>query len=517
MSEPLEQSQRQVVPRWRDFQDAVRVGELGSSLPPKGPAAGDEANFRAAREVWDRAVSRGSNRLALLLAPDVMGNALLLGKPGLASDVARGIVDSEEDLPHLVGDLARRVTQALDRQPRLELPVHSGIVEVEQARDQVRRLRRRLAVNPHNPIGWVELARAYTIAGSTGKASRAIAVALDRSGRNRFVVRSAARFFVHVGQPDRAVALLSGTGIEANDPWLLASELAISHLAGLPPRSTRPARRLADNAALSAFERSELLSAIATLELASGSDKRAGKLFDASLVDPHENSLAQAEWASERVAKIRVPSELFVTPDSYEARARDSAARGNWKQALQQSLYWQHVEPFSAEAAIHGSYVAAVGLGDFAASREIASQALASNPSNAVLRNNLAYAEANLGHLVEATEQLRHMRLLIDNRRLQVPYLATSGLVAYRSGDMESGRMYYREAVDTAKGLPDAGQVQALVWANFAQEELRVQGDQQHEVLEQALETGKEFRRADLHLLLTRLGELSQDQGRSSA
>lgn len=513
MSEPLEQSQRQVVPRWRDFRDAIRVGELGSSgsRPPEHQL--DDAHLRAAREIWERAINKGNETLARIVAPDVMGNALLLGRPHEAADVARHVLDSGSDASPLVEHLAHRVMRTQGEQQPLELPVPSGTVEIEEAAVQVRLLRHRLAANPHNPIGWVELARAYTITGATEKATRAITVALGRGNENRFVLRAAARFFVHLEQPDRAVRVLSGTDAGERDPWLLASELAITHLSGQRPRSTRRARRLATDNAFSPFERSELLSAIATLELSSGSDKRARKLFAASLVDPHENSLAQVEWASERVARIHVSSELLETPDSYEARARDAAQRGAWDEALQQTLYWQHAEPFSVEAAIHGSYVAAVGLGDFLTGRDIARQGLASNPSSAVLRNNLAYAEANLGSLEAATEQLRLMRSLVEERRLQVPYLATSGLVAYRSGDFETGRSFYHAAVEAAEKLPDASHVQALVWAHFAQEELRIRGDQRADLVQQAQAAAKGWQRADIRALLLRIEQLSRDAG----
>lgn len=514
MSEPLEQPQRQVVPRWRDFTDAVRLGELGSTRRQLAPHTSDESHLLAARDVWDRAINRGNETLAHLAAPDVLANALLLGKPELAVDVAQRVLSSDGDVSPtpLVGGLARRVTGAMLGHQRLELPVEAQIGQVRSAQARVRRLRHRLAANPHNPIGWVELARAYTITGVTERAIRAMTVALGHGGQNRFILRAAARLFVHVDQLDRAIAILSTPGIPKNDPWLLASELAISHLAGRPTGSMRAARRIADDASLSQFERSELQSAIATLELSSGKDKKARRLFNASLVDPHENSLAQAEWASEKAGHIRVPRSLFGTPDSYEARARDSAGRGDWNVALQQSLYWQHAEPFSVAAATHGSYVASVGLGDFEAGREIASQGLASNPRSAVLRNNLAYAEACLGNLYAATEQLRQMHSLIDSRRLYVPYFATSGLVAYRLGNVEGGRAQYRRAIECTKALPDGEQVQALVWAHFAQEELRARGDQGAEIVQQAQEAGRPWRRADIRLLLSRLDQFPRER-----
>jgi hypothetical protein len=465
---------------------------------------------------WGSAVAQGSHRLAVLLSPEVLVHALALDSPERGVDVADHVLSHADEAPTAAVDLARQVHRRVFPHDSIELPVRSGPEDLAVAREQVGGLRARLAKNPHNPVGWVDLARAHTITGSTDKAHRAITVALEGGSGNRFILRSAARFFVHQGDLERALHVLEGCGTSLSDPWLLASELAVAHLSGAPPRSTRSARRFADDRAFSAFERSELLSAIATLELASGNDKRARKLFDASLKEPHENSLAQAEWASERAALVRVPQELLGTPESYEARTRDATGRGDWKEALEQSLYWQHAEPFSAEAAIHSSYVAGVGLGDYRASLEAAEQGLLANPHNPVLRNNVAYAAANLGKLHEAVLELEQMRALIDEPRLRVPYFATSGLVAYRMGDHDRGRDLYRRAIAASRSLPDGAGLEPLIWAHFAREELLADGDEREEIAERAHQAAQGWQAPDLLALLSRLDALRDSGGTAS-
>ena len=49
---------------------------------------------------------------------------------------------------------------------------------------------------------------------------------------------------------------------------------------------------------------SELISELATLDLQSGRDKRSRQLFVRALVDPTENSLAQAEWALQKDPRV---------------------------------------------------------------------------------------------------------------------------------------------------------------------------------------------------------------------
>lgn len=505
MSAPLEQRQRQVVPRWRSFEEARRLGELDPLGPPKSRTVPDTIHLLQARENWQEAVEHGDHRLAASWAGDVMGDAMARGEPDRAVDAAIYVLEQEDQAPRLIVSLARRLVHLAGQQPtHLELPVIASR-EIEHARTQIRNLRHRLRGNPHNPVAWVDLARAYTTTGAAKKATRAMTVALGAGNGNRFVLRSAARLYLHAQEPDLAHQVLDGAGRRSGDPWLLASELAVAHLSGMPLRSTREARRMANDDGFSAFERSELRSAIATLELSAGNEKRARKLFDASLADPHENSLAQVTWASEKTPRVHVPEGLMSTPESYEARAREAAGRGDWSEALEQSLYWLHAEPFSADAAIHASYVATVGSGQHQVAVDITTEALAANPTSAILRNNRAYALANLGRLEDASIELRAMRDLVDDSRLRVPLLATSGLVAYRAGALKLGRGLYREAIDVARTLANREDVLVLAWLHFAHEEARAGGDERDAVVREARDIGNRWRRPDVVALLDRI------------
>lgn len=474
----------------------------------------DDRHFLDALATWERARRAGNESLADLTAADAMFGALVIGEPQRARHVALHVLDADAQSSKslLVVDLARRLVRSIDDQAQFELPVDPA-TDLRYAQTRIRELRSRLRENPHNPVGWVDLSRGHATTGSIDKAVKAMLVALGRGDANRFVLRSAARLFVHTKDFGRAYQVLARAGETRTDPWLLASELAVGHVAGQSPKSTRAARRLAADGNFTPFERSELLSAIATLELANGSDKRARKLFAESLVSPHENSLAQAEWASARMARLNVSELLLQTPESYEARARDAASHGDWKVALQQSLYWQHAEPFSAEPAIHASYIASVGMGDYRTAADLLSQALDSNPGDAVVRNNYAYALASLGQLESAAQQLLAMRPLIREPRLQVPYLATSGLVAYRAGRVEEGRSLYRNAIAVARAEPDFKQALAMVWLHFAHEESRAGGSERDDILRQARNNARGMQGPDVRALLERVAALDHRAG----
>ena len=90
------------------------------------------------------------------------------------------------------------------------------------------------------------------------------------------------------------------------------SSLAISHSCTLaaiapPPSSIDLDQELATNAITPGYRNRQTLpgnplaGALATTEMQAGAAKRAHKLFRSALIDPKENSVAQAEWASSRL------------------------------------------------------------------------------------------------------------------------------------------------------------------------------------------------------------------------
>lgn len=515
MSTPFDPRQRQVIPRWRGFREALGAGELGPVGQANAPIAASDLELSESLSNWHTAISGGDHRLAMFLAAEVMAKSMILGEPERAAQVASHVL-SRHDAPPLVEGVALRLVTYLSA-PDKEVPRTAIASDIKLAHHRVRELRHRLSENPNNPIAWVELSRAATTAGLTDKALRAMTVALGRAAGNRYVLRSAARLFVHTSDLDRAYRVLEGAGAARNDPWLLASEIAVAHLARRSAKSMRAGRRVADDASYSLFERSELFSALATLEMSSGNDRRARKLFDASLRQPHENSLAQAAWASEKIATIHIPDALFRTPGSYEARAREAVAHGEWREAYTQSIHWKQDEPFSSTAAMHASHAAAIGLSDHESAIAVTEEALAANPNNAVLRNNLAYSLAHTGNVDRAVRELDLMRSLVDEPRVKVAYLATSGLVSYRGGDLAQGRGLYLSAVEIARMLPDAGHLLELVWVNFAHEEVYAGGDPRSAVVQEALAMAHKSQKPDVLVILSRVESLLGHGGRADS
>jgi hypothetical protein len=292
--------------------------------------------------------------------------------------------------------------------------------------------------------------------GNKQRAKKAIQVALGLAPTNRHVLRSAACFFVHVGDPERAHDTLVSAPNVSHDPWLAAAEIATASSAGRTSRLFKKARDNVRDSAYSNRDIAELATAIATVELSSGNARQSKKLFKIGLADPTENAMAQAEWAT-RVGKLNLDlSSLdLVKPRAYEAIAINTFATKDWTECANATSSWMDDQPFLSKPALSGSVVASDLLFDDLRAVEFTRRGLKSNPTDSMLHNNEAVAFARL-------HKLRSARVALDRAIgysdpsddiQQIVLTATRGLLAFRNKHAEAGRILYERAIEKALGL----------------------------------------------------------------
>ncbi|MCC7139020.1 MAG: hypothetical protein IT460_11415 [Planctomycetes bacterium] len=416
---------RKLIPRWRSPASTV-VLEMPTT--PKGPLGPDAAASLAQKlEEW-RAHPNPGTRGDLLSAAVVFG----------ANDVVAEVRAS--DPPN------SSTTEAIAQ--LLQIPDANDDAPIRRdERVLIRHARSHLALEPRDPLRWMELSRALTIVGSRHRASRAMRVALLQAPRCRIVLRSAARLAVHEGEPERARSILNNSGLLDRDPWLLATEISVTSLMEKTSTWMKRAQRLVESERFAPRDLSELAAALGTEERESGSTRNARKLFERALRDPTENVVAQAMWASRNGVNIAVPQETWAaTRGRYEAESLSSYFGGDWRASLRATEQWFADEPFSRRPSIQASYVSAVALEEYAQSVEFARRGLIANPSDFTLRNNLAFALAHLGQLKEAEQHLLLASKVASSSLERVVVAATAGLLALRSGDIEGGSRAYEAA-----------------------------------------------------------------------
>ncbi|HTZ87268.1 MAG TPA: tetratricopeptide repeat protein [Solirubrobacteraceae bacterium] len=455
---------RQVIPRWRSLEATAHHGELGSAGADRGaralqPTVGLHERAREFRE-----------QRSLSFAADLLAASLVLGPTAETTEAAQLIVAA----PAASAMLRRAATWALERRDRV--PDETDSPETDGQR--VRALRQGLRNNPRNALRWAELSRHHINQGHERKAQMAMRIAINIAPYDRYVLRSSVRLWTHLKDPEQAVrSLTHARDLVRRDPWLLASEIAATATAEKQSRNIKQGRMVAEDAVHSPFALSELASALATIELQAGGVKKARRLFRSAMINPNENSVAQAEWASSRLA-----GDLGLRDDqierSAEARARRFAEQDQLDPALAAGWEWLTDQPFSTEPATFGSYHASM-CGSFDRAIEFAEAGLQPNPGNALLLNNLAFSQANLGRLDAAAATLARVRPS-EEGWTRPTLTATRGFLAFRCGEFEKGRDLYRKAIDT---MPDS-EHRLRATLMLASEEARVGGPGGQQVAE---------------------------------
>lgn len=455
---------RKVIPRWHSLAASAKQGEIGSTQ------AGEVRSLvrdEEREESLAEHLKHWTDNRSLPFAEDFVSAAVILGATDEAREAAE-VVLAAPGASSLATTVAQRLlapeTVALDRDD-------FDPFNVDALRRQVASLKGRLHEDPRAALTWAEIARAYAALGQSAKASSAMEIGLAMAPNNRFLLRSAARLSVHLGEPDRAHRLLASADRLRFDPWLLSAEIAIAPLAGRRSRNHGHARRVLDSGRFLAHSTSELASALGTEALAAGDRRDVRRLLNASLVDPTENAVAQAEWVSRQEQSFEFDRSWLGVEDSYEARAHVFAREREEPQALENAGAWLRDQPFAQEPAVFGSYRGALSQ-DYETSIRFARAGLQANPTDYMLRNNLVFALASSGHLAEARQELELLDEHTVSRQLDgewgLTVDATKGLVAFREGNIAVGRAAYVRVIQDATD-PSLQALATILWAREEQ------------------------------------------------
>jgi tetratricopeptide (TPR) repeat protein len=460
----------------------VALGELDCAQSP--PSATPTPAFALDEKLLEWETNR-----TVAFAAEVVTTAMSSGESERAHEAARFILSNDAVLP-AVRRLARKV-----------LGEGGGeAVEEEQINSRIRTLRGTVRKDSRNAIRWVDLALEYVSLGLKDKSSSAMRIAVSLAPDNRFVLRSAARLFVHLGEPDHAHYLLLQTKRIDYDPWLMAAEIAVSEVAQRDSESLKIGRRILSSSSLPPLHTSELASAVATREMANGNARNARKLFRQSLIQPTSNSVGQVRWA-EKALGIELDDVSLRVDRAFEARAWKFHYEGQWGDALSESLKWFSDEPYSSRPAMLGSYIAAVVLHDYEEATRIAQRGLAANPSEPGLLNNLIFALACDGKLSEAVKLVPKLSQITRDDAGRIILLATCGLIEYRQGNPAQGRELYMQAIRKAD-LPNFRLLRARAAVHLALEEARARTAEADGAAALALECARNISDLDLQLQL---------------
>lgn len=494
----IEKTDRKIIPRWRDFLTTVGLGELssGKSRENGNPAIGADRSLSELKKSW---TASGT----LWHALDLIGGAFVLGseEDPEVEEAAAFVVNNASTCPSAGLSLARRILKLDAKIVRVS---EAEDVTTDQLRAEIHWRRQRLNSDPRNWLLWIDLARLYTISGHTEKAERAIEVAYRQLPNNRFVLRSAARFYTHIGERSRAISILRRSDAITVDPWLTAAEIGLSLLTGISPKFVKSARQMLENRDHSPFMITELASAVGTLELQDGRQRLAKKFFQRSLDEPTENSLAQAEWAKQSIPSLDVNLATADTPRNYEANALYGYVNGYWDLALENALNWLHDQPFSSRPAGVASYIYSTMFDQHENAEAILKRSLIANPADRLLNNNLAFALISQNKIEEAEKLLGSVDFQITSDTNAITLCATMGLLLFRKQEFAAGVQWYRNSIELCRRQGDP-RYEAFASLYLAREAAKAGLPNSAEMLQQARQLAEKRTEADVAFVLSKV------------
>lgn len=472
--------QRNVIPKWRKSTVAATLPETHAPALVKKTPYKPEINL----DFINRELLSWRENRSVGVAADLLNLCHIDGLSPLLQEPAKYILQSEGQLPESLLLIANRVLGGL---PDSKDTAGSKTSNPDQVFTEIANLKRRLTYNPRDAVTLVDLARLYASLGQKEKANRAISIATSIYPDHRFILRSSIRHWIHAGEPEKGLFLLKNTERTNNDPWLLASELAVESVLKKAPKRWKLAKAMLASDRFNPTHITELASASAAIYLTDGNIKDSKRMFNKALLAPNDNTIAQAIWASEYFGiQINTRPEWFQGEFSAEAKYYKRQSNLDFNGAIQAALEWFYSEPFSLRPIRAATYAAAI-IGNYIDSESYSRLGLKIDKMDVELRNNLVYALACQGKLDEAQSQLLDVINNEKNLTGKNSYhtIANLALLQYRYGNIKEGEGLYRRALSMIDDGSNA-ESKALATVTMAKEALLANAPNSLELLEEA-------------------------------
>ena len=328
------------------------------------------------------------------------------------------------------------------------------------------------------------------------KAKQYMDYAVYLAPHSRYIARCAARFYVHVRDFDKAKRVLIANGKVKSDPWVMSAEIAVESLMGRSSNYIQTGRKLVLSGNVSAYSSSELCFAICNEDRDYGKRKDARIMYEKGIIDPNDNSLAQAEFFAKEDSNINLDMSSFSRiAHKNEAETRKALSLGDYQAAFISSLKWMQDYRFEHRPIWFAFGISCDYLKRYDYAINIVKGFIKSNPKDPAAINNLIYALGLSDRIEEAEQELSK----IDIRQYQsetstnsICLVATCGLIEYRKGNIESGREYYNMAISAANKQKDK-KLAAKARLNMIREEIRASDDYDEKLLNEmaVLNTGE--------------------------
>lgn len=362
MTNIYELENRLLIPNWRDFKRTIKIGELGY--------------FNESKKIFydnSKIKTDWINNKTIGFAADLINNSFISNE--LNSEelkqaiefVEKNSIEASNSLLSLIKQIKDESIKINDNSTTfLEKKVESieefySLFDNDILNRIINKTKNLTKKHYNNSIYWTELARLYTIKGHLLKAEKCMNIAINLAPNNRFILRSATRFFIHIKQEDKAIHYLKNSESIKNDPWLISAHIASSKLLDRFSPFIKKGISLVNSNNFSNFDLTELSSSLGSLELENGSFKKSKPFLELSMHEPNDNSLAQFEWLRKKEKRLIFNAEKFkLVKNPFEAFAYENFKKGKFNESFNNCIDWFLDMPFSKRPLIFASYIATI-------------------------------------------------------------------------------------------------------------------------------------------------------------
>lgn len=428
MNNPQTDKRSHVVPKWLEYPQAIKKGDL---FIPKKPFF--EINKTTKNSIKNDLLEFNINA-SPQMACRLMGAGIVIGDEQLARDMA-SFITNHRGVDELSIKLADKI-----------LGGNSNVERVSEIDVRISSLKRWVSEYPNSAISWIELSRAYTIKGQDEKAIKAAKIALQLAPWDRYIVRCGVRLFLHVSDFDMAWHYINRASKHRFDPWIKATEV---NVALISENKVPDIRRVIpeDLVGEQLFHYSELLESYGYLELNSGNVKKAKKQFRLAWTKPSDNVITHAEWLIRNKIPSMRETAVLEFDRSHEASTWINYYDLNLDKAIESAREWELEEPYSKYPFVVGSSIAC-NAGNPELGAEIAKRGLKINPNDKTIHNNLCYSLLMAGKVEQAG---KYINILKKEAELDVYCQATVGLYELKSKNLAEGRKTYNSVINKLK------------------------------------------------------------------
>ena len=422
-----------LIPKWLSYR---------KSFPPEFeiPRTKDLPTISKTRASFSEDYLRFKESPNLTMACDLLHSSVILDEIEVAREAAE-FISSQENPPPAAMELSRRFFEGDSRA--------NVLTSIDK---EISHVRRTLRDQNRNSLLWVELGRLFTIKGEKEKARRCVYTAVQLDGYNRYIVRSAGRFFIHCNEPDIAYRLAQRAIEYDKDPAILAFQINSSMLGG--GKTPRLGRISLDALPQhEALRYSELVASLGVTELKAGKERQARRLFQLAWSAPTELVTAHAEWIIRNIFPLLREREKIDLSISAEASAWRNYYDLKLRAAIEHAREWSLEEPYSTHPFLCASGIAC-SAEDYDQAIDFAREGLGANPQDYLLKNNLAFAYLKQGKLEAAKQVLDSIPRNIKETESEF-LIATSGLYEFKKRNIERGRECYLRAFSLCRKKGD--------------------------------------------------------------